>query len=133
MSAKPGWRRMLPVHTMRVGDVALEEELLRRGAVDAVGEEERVAHPRGVGTVGGARPHDLVVVAREHVVELREVVPPAAVELGELVHLHEAVGGHDLGRLEVVAHVVEHEDQVVRRAVGSGPKRSSVPLRLPNR
>ena len=41
-----------------------------------------------------------------------------AVEPLELVELHQGVGGSDLRRLEVVARVVEHEDEVVRGAVG---------------
>ena len=57
-----------------------------------------------------------------------------ALNSASLLQLHEPVRGHDLRRLEVVAHVVEHEDRG-RTGVpsASGPKRSSSPLRLPNR
>jgi hypothetical protein len=54
----------------------------------SVGEEEQVAHPRGVDAVGGPRPHESRR-GTERVVEHREVVPPTAVELVELLELHE--------------------------------------------
>ena len=129
MPAKPGWRRMLPVHTMRVGMSRSQQELLHRGAID---------HRRRAGTGSAStwcrRPSvvrgrtTMSSWPRERVVEQREVALAPAVELGELVELDEPVRRHDLGRLEVVAHVVEHEDEVVGRAVG---ERAEAVVRLP--
>ena len=105
-----------PHHARR--DAPLEEELLHGGAVDPVLQQEGEAHPRRLDLGGGAGTHHGVLVEGEHLVEPGEVLPAPFVELGEPVELHVAVRGADLRRLEVVAGVLEQEDQIVGRAVG---------------
>ena len=120
MWAKPGWRRMLPVHTMRVGDVALE----RGTPAPRCGRCRRasrngIAHPGRLDAVGRARPASPCLRgARAPRRAGRSCGWRRALNSASLSSLHEAVRGHDLRRLEVVADVVEHEDQVVGRAVG---------------
>ena len=76
---------------------------------------------------------DLVVVLGHGLVQGGGGLLPAGVEPVELVHLHQPVGGHDLGGFEVVAHVVEHEHQVVRGPVGQRAEAVVDPFLLPNR
>ena len=69
-----------PDHPRR--DAALEEELLHRGAVDAVASRNgnRI---HVVSTLGrGAHAHDLVLVLCEHLVEASEGLLTPLVELG---------------------------------------------------
>jgi hypothetical protein len=70
------------------GDVALQQRLLHRGAVE-------------------------VVVGGDGLVEHLEVAPSTLVELGQFLELDQPVCGHNLSRLEVGTEVVEDEDQVI--------------------
>ena len=120
-----------PDHARR--DAAGLEVLLDPDSVDLLVEHEGVAHPGRLDLRRRLGSDDRTVVLREGVVESRELALASPVELVELVQLHQAVGRHDLGRLEVVAHVVEDEDQVVGRAVGERAEALVCPLRLPKR
>ena len=107
-----------PHHAGR--DAPLVEELLhlRRGrtAPSSTAKQDRI---HVVSAPSVVRPGVDPVARGEEVVEPLPVVACRwSLNALELLELHQAVRGADLGRLEVVADAVEQEHEVVGRAVG---------------
>ena len=106
-----------PVHTMRVGMPRSRKNccIADRSMPSASTNGKRIHVVSTSGVVRGESTLSSWCV--EHLVEAGEVLLPRRVEALQPLELHEPVRGHDLRRLEVVAHVVEDEDRVVGRAV----------------
>src|SRR5262249_12444251 len=112
----------------RVDAAALHPLLELAAAHAGPGEDlDREEMPRGVELRRGAREHEYLRVAREVLVEPREVPLAALEETGELAQLHAPERSRDLGRLEVPSDLVEDEQVVVLDPVELGEE---VPLAL---
>ena len=113
---------------MRVSMPWLSIQLLELGAPDArLGVDDDREHvPAGLDAVGEAREREQVGPPGEVRAGEREVALATGEVVGELVELHEAEGGRQLGRLEVPADLVEDEEVVVLEAVVDGAEEALV-------